>query len=296
MEPRTGSRSLTAPTNSGSRTWSRSRAERSGADGRHGNGSGLGGGTPTTILQKKIGSRDHLRVRPFRRRLRQLVSLSYDANHSRTHSYSLGSSLGHGPSRIHARHDHIFAARHLHVGKLNITESNYLTDFRSHFGVYQNAFTPQVLSFQDQDLWHFDGRIGLEFRASRTRACVRRRLGRSAALPRRMVANTFAPLIVRRVLYPLPVGRRPSCGQSGFQPQTQSGNIVRIRHRRRLRFGDGLTVLTADAVTNLHNQLIHSTFLNGTAAVATSGGVYVSTLHDCYTNVSKRVTRASNWE
>jgi outer membrane receptor protein involved in Fe transport len=225
---------------------------------------------------------------PFAGLAGDMVSLSYDANHSRTHSYSLGSSLDSVPAGSSQDTNTLLLRGIFNVGKLNITESNYLTDFRSHFGVYQNSFTPQqFLSFQDQDLWHFDERIGLEFRSTRNLS-IRASAGSAVAPPYlgALVANTFAPQLCGGFFTPCPSGGGQVAVSQASNPNLKAETSFGYDIGGDFRFGDGLTVLTADAyLTNLHNQLIQSTFLNGTATIVGSGTLPLYTTS--YTNVSQ---------
>jgi TonB dependent receptor/Carboxypeptidase regulatory-like domain/TonB-dependent Receptor Plug Domain len=221
-----------------------------------------------------------------------VVSLSYDTNHARTHSYSLGSSLDSVPAGSTQDTTTYLLRGIFTFGKLNVTASNYLTEFRSHYGIYLNAFTSnQSLAFQDQDLWHYDGRLGLVLRPTPD-ASVRFSLGSAVAPPYlgALVADTFAPQLCGGFFTPCPTPATPNVAVSqvanpGLQAETSFGYDLGAD----LRLKDRVTVLTADVyMTNLHNQLVKSTYINGTATVDTGGGV-MATLPlytTAYTNVS----------
>ncbi len=152
--------------------------------------------------------------------------------------------------------------------KLNVTASNYLTEFRSHYGVYDSTPATPVLSFQNQDLWHYDGRLGLVYRPDPD-ASIRFSMGSAVAPPYlgALVANTFAPKKCGGFFTPCPTGGTVAVSQvanPGLAAETSFGYDL----GGDLRLPDRLTVITADVyLTNLHNQFVRSTNVNGTAVV-----------------------------
>ena len=219
-----------------------------------------------------------------------VLSFAYDTNHARTHSYSLASSLDSVPAGSTQDTSTYLLRGIFQLGKLNLTASNYLTDFRSHYGIYLNAFSAsQRLAFQDQDLWHYDGRLGLTYRATPDMS-LRFSLGSAVAPPYlgALVADTFAPRLCSGSFNPCPVGSKVAVSQvanPGLKAETSFGYDL----GGDMRFGDRLTVLTADLyLTNLRNQLVKATYINGTAAVDDGTGTMVTLpLYTTgYTNVS----------
>ena len=219
-----------------------------------------------------------------------VISFAYDNNQARTHSYSFGSPTDSVPAGS-TQNTTTYLLRGIFTrGKLNITVSNYVTDFRSHYGIYLNAFSSQQsLAYQDQDLWHFDGRLGLVYRPGPDTS-LRFALGSAVAPPYlgALVANTFPPQICRGFFNPCPPGGKVAVSQfanPGLRAETSFGyNLggdVRLRDR--------LTVVTADLyLTNLRNQLVRSTVLNGTATVDDGTGTMrtLPLYSTGYTNVS----------
>jgi outer membrane receptor protein involved in Fe transport len=230
------------------------------------------------------GEYDH----PFGGASGDVLTLSYDANHSRTHSYSYGSSTDAVPAGSTQDTNTLLLRGIFNFGKLNVTASNYLTDFRSHFGVYQNAFSAQqYLSFQDQDLWHYDARLGLEYRPDRNLS-LRASAGSAVAPPYlgALVADAFPPQLCGGSFTPCPPGGGQVAVSQQSNPNLKAETSFGYDIGGDLRLGDGVTVLTTDLyLTNLHNQLIQSTFLNGTATIAGSGVLPLYTT--AYSNVSQ---------
>ena len=220
-----------------------------------------------------------------------VVSLSYDTNHARTHSYSFGSNTDSVPAGS-TQDTSTFLLRGIFTfGKLNVTASNYLTDFRSHYGIYLNAFSAaQSLGFQDQDLWHYDGRLGLVLRPNPDES-LRFSFGSAVAPPYlgALVADTFPPRPCSGFFNPCPPGQTVAVSQvanPGLLAETSFGYDL----GGDLRLRDRTTIITGDVYfTNLHNQLVRSTYLNGTATLTDPSTGTTSTLPlytTGYTNVS----------
>ena len=217
-----------------------------------------------------------------------VVSLSYDANHAKTHSYSFGSSRDPVPAGSTQDTDTILLRGIFNFNKLNVTLSNYLTDFRSHFGVYENASTPQqFLSFQSQDLWHYDQRLGLVYRPT-PNGSIRFSLGSAVAPPYlgALVASQMPPQVCSGFFNPCPPGGAKVAVSQAANPGLRAETTFGYDVGGDWRLHDAATVLTADLyLTNLHNQLVRSTFLNGTATL--SGFPAPLPLYTtAYTNVS----------
>jgi hypothetical protein len=199
-----------------------------------------------------------------------VVSFAYDSNHARTHSYQFGASTDSVPAGSTQNTTTYLLRGIFTVGKLNLTASNYLTEFRSHYGIYLNAFSSaQSLAFQDQDLWHYDGRLGLVYRPNRD-ASVRFSLGSAVAPPYlgALVANTFPPRLCSGFFNPCPSGGGKVYVSQFANPGLQAETSFGYDLGGDVRFRDRVTVLTADLyLTNLHNQLVKSTTVNDTATL-----------------------------
>ncbi len=221
-----------------------------------------------------------------------VVSFSYDTNHARTHSYSFGSSLDAVPAGSTQNTTTFLLRGIFQLHKLNITASNYLTDFRSHYGVYDLTNAP-VLFFQDQDLWHYDGRLGLVYRPDPD-ASVRFSFGSAVAPPYlgALVANTFAPRLCGGFFTPCPKGLSPVAVSQDANPGLQAETSFGYDLGGDLRLRDRLTVVTADVyLTNLHNQFVRSTNINGTAVVTDASGKLVGPI-PLYTTAYNNVSNA----
>ncbi len=212
-----------------------------------------------------------------------VVSFAYDRNHARTHSYSFLFPTDSVPAGSTQDTTTLLLRGIFTFGKLNLTASNYLTNFRSHYGVYDtsSSLPAPLLSFQDQSLWHYDGRLGLVLRPSADTS-LRFALGSAVAPPYlgALVANTYAPTLCGGFFTPcLPGGGLVAYSQTAnpnLAAETSFG--YDLGADRRLRDG---TVLTADLyLTNLRNQLVRSTFANGTATVDDNGiAAHAAALH-----------------
>ncbi|MDB5040768.1 MAG: hypothetical protein JWN27_1494 [Candidatus Eremiobacteraeota bacterium] len=221
-----------------------------------------------------------------------VISLSYDQNHARTHTYAF--APGGGFSEFVPAGSTQDTATYLlrgifTIGKLNLTAANYLTNFRSHYGV--NNFG--TLAFQDQNLWHYDGRLGLTLRVD-TDTSARLSLGSAVAPPYlgALVANNTAPTTCHGFFTPCPAPgvlvAVNSVANPNLKAETSFGYDLGADHR----FRDG-TMLTGDIyLTNLRNQMVKSTYLNGMATVVTDSSTTPPTTQTLplyttgYTNVS----------
>ncbi len=219
-----------------------------------------------------------------------VVSFSYDRNHARTHSYSFLFPTDSVPAGSSQDTTTMLLRGIFTRGKLNLTASNYLTNFRSHFGLYDTSASlpAPVLSFGDQSLWHYDGRLGLVYRPN-VDTSLRFALGSAVAPPYlgALVANTYAPTLCGGFFTPcLPGGGLVAYSQTA-NPNLAAETSFGYDFGGDLRLRDG-TVFTADVyLTNLRNQLVRSTFLNGTAAVDDGGVTKTLSLYTtAYANVS----------
>jgi outer membrane receptor protein involved in Fe transport len=212
-----------------------------------------------------------------------VISLSYDQNHARTHTYAFapGGGFNEFVPAGSTQDTATYLLRGIFtIGKLNLTAANYLTNFRSHFGV--NDFG--TLVFQDQNLWHYDGRLGLTLRMD-SDTSARLSLGSAVAPPYlgALVASNTTPNQCSGFFNPCPTTGVPvavnQVANPNLKAETSFGYDLGADHR----FRDG-TVLTGDLyLTNLRNQMVKSTYLNGTANV---GGTVMPLYTTGYTNVS----------
>lgn len=197
-----------------------------------------------------------------------VISLSYDTNHAQTHSYSFGSTVDAVPAGSTQNTTTVLLRGIFQLHKLNVTASNYLTDFRSHYGVYDLTAAPRLF-FQDQDLWHYDGRLGLVYRPNPD-ASLRFSLGSAVAPPYlgALVANTFAPRKCGGFFTPCPKGLPPVAVSQEANPGLAAETSFGYDLGGDVRLRDRVTVITADVyLTNLHNQFVRSTNINGTVSV-----------------------------
>jgi len=181
--------------------------------------------------------------------------------------------------------------------RLNATLAYYLTDFRAHYGygVYPTATsgTPTALAYGDQNFYHDDGRIGLQYRASRDLSL---RLAAGSAVSPPYLAILSTPSKPAAICGVPGVGTSPAC-PSGVSPgsavvQSITGGNVLPESSFGFDLGgdlrlpnDPTTVITLDLYgENLFNQFVKTSFLNGATAIGgTSYPLYVST----YGNLSR---------
>ena len=205
-----------------------------------------------------------------------VVSFAYDTNHARTHSYSALYSTDSVPAGSTQNTTTYLLRGIFSRGKLNYTISNYLTNFASHYGVYTLSAGPPVLGFQNQSLWHYDGRLGLVYRSDPDTS-LRLSLGSAVAPPYlgALVATTFAPAQcgLAPVYSPCTSGQPPFAVSQVANPGLQSETSFGYDIGGDMRLHDRVTIVTADVYyTNLRNQLLKSVTQNGTATVADASG------------------------
>jgi outer membrane receptor protein involved in Fe transport len=217
-----------------------------------------------------------------------LLTFTADTNHTEGHSYNpFGSETTATVPKGSTQDVTTYLLRgQFQLGpRLSSTLAYYLTDFRSHFGygLYPNATASSsaaTLAFGDQNFYHSDGRIGLEYRASRDLSL---RLAAGSAVSPPYLAILSTPQKPATICGVPGQATSPAC-PSGVSPGTAAvasttgggvlpessigfdlGGDYRLPH-------DPSSVLTVDIYAeNLFDQFVNTTFLNGSAAVPALG-------------------------
>lgn len=228
-----------------------------------------------------------------------LLTFAADTNHTDGHSFNPFGTEATATVPLGSTQDittYLLRGQFNFTERLNATVAYYLTDFRSHFGygLYPTATggTP-TLAFGDQNFYHSDGRIGLAYRASRDLS-LRLAAGSAVAPPYLAILSTpdRPAALCGSTGTPTP----PSC-PPGVSPGTAlvastTGGGVLPESSMGFDIGgdfrvpkDPATVVTLDIYgTNLFNQFVKTTFLNGTG---TLGGTTYPLYVNSYGNLSR---------
>lgn len=214
-----------------------------------------------------------------------LLTFSADTNHTEGHDYNPFGTEATATVPLGSTQDvttYLLRGQFQLTERLSATLAYYLSDFRAHFGYGQfatpTATSGATLAFGDQNFWHNDERLGLQYRASRDLS-LRLAAGTAVAPPYLAILSTpakpaFVCGIVGDTLSPAcPSGVSngtaavASTTGAGVVPETSIGfdlgGDFRLPH-------DASTVFTMDLYfENLYNQFVKTTFLNGSATLPT---------------------------
>jgi hypothetical protein len=212
-----------------------------------------------------------------------LLTFAADTNHTEGHDFNPFGTEATATVPNGSTQD---TTTYLLRGQIQLTErlsallAYYLTDFRSHFGFGQfatpTATSGATLAFGDQNFWHNDARIALQYRASRDLS-LRLAAGTAVSPPYLAILSTpskpaFVCGIAGDTLSPAcPSGVSngtaavASTTGAGVVPETSVGfdlgGDFRLPH-------DASTVFTMDLYfENLYNQFVKTTFLNGSTTL-----------------------------
>jgi len=198
------------------------------------------------------------------------LTFSYDEVHANTAAYAFAGDTNPADTSVPAGSHEVFRTYLLrgifNLGKLNVTEANYLNLYDFTFGymtVNGVQQAPGVGGFNRTGYSHFDERLGLVYRPN-VNLAIRGSVGSSIAPP-------FLNLLDRATTAPtynaLQGGATNTLSAVNLRPETAFGYDLGADWR----LGSGIDVASADLyLTNVFNQFAQPVFVSGTCTTASA--------------------------
>jgi Carboxypeptidase regulatory-like domain/TonB-dependent Receptor Plug Domain len=220
------------------------------------------------------------------------ISFAVDENYSWTHVYTPGEPDSSSTSNIpdgSAQNTGTYSLKgNFQIGsRLTATATYYMTRFDTHYPIFTGA--ANTISFNDNIFWHQDERIGLAYRLNQNTS-LRFSAGSALVPPFLGILAGSAGVPALCTSSTCPAGIQPGTAAVSTQggvnvvPETSFGYDLGEDWRLGSYMPD--TVVSWDLyLTNLHNQFLNSTFLNGTAPLG-AGGSAIPLYTTAFSNLS----------